>query len=122
MLCYIRGASNGGAVCSPHYCGCSTLCWRGHLRSQGLKGFHLSSCAPSLPQLGSYCLSEPHCGSDAFALSTRADKVADHWVLNGQKTWITNAEHAGLFIVMANADFSKVPCICMCVIQVYGLM
>jgi short/branched chain acyl-CoA dehydrogenase len=57
--------------------------------------------------VGSYCLSESHCGSDAFALTSRADKAGDHWVLNGQKAWISNAEHAGLYIVMANADFSK---------------
>ena len=63
-----------------------------------------------LSQLGSYCLSEPQCGSDAFALTTRADKAGEHWVLNGQKAWISNAEHAGLFIVMANVDFSKVQC------------
>lgn len=59
-------------------------------------------------QVGSYCLSEPHCGSDAFALTSRAEKAGDQWVLNGQKAWITNAEHAGLYIVMANIDFSKV--------------
>ena len=31
-------------------------------------------------------------------------------MLNGEKMWITNAEHAGVFIVMANIDFSKVGC------------
>lgn len=65
-------------------------------------------CCCFCRQLGSYCLSEPGCGSDAFALTTRADKAGDEWILNGQKAWITNAEHAGLFIVMANTDFSKV--------------
>ena len=58
-------------------------------------------------QVGSYCLSEPDYGSDAFGLTTRAEKDGDHWILDGQKAWITNAEHAGLFIVMANVDFSK---------------
>lgn len=60
------------------------------------------------PQVGCYCLSEPSCGSDAFALKTKADKQGEHYVLNGEKCWITNAEHAGLFLVMANTDFSKV--------------
>ena len=73
-------------------------------------------CVSHCPQVGSYCLSEPGCGADAFALTTRADKVADHWMLNGQKAWITSAEHAGLFIVMANVDFSQVHseqlCVC----------
>ncbi|XP_065919576.1 short/branched chain specific acyl-CoA dehydrogenase, mitochondrial-like [Dysidea avara] len=57
--------------------------------------------------VGCYCLSEPSCGSDAFALQTRADKQGEHYVINGQKSWITNAEHAGLFLVMANIDLSK---------------
>ncbi|KAI6655866.1 Short/branched chain specific acyl-CoA dehydrogenase, mitochondrial [Oopsacas minuta] len=57
--------------------------------------------------VGSFCLSEADCGSDAFALKTRADKKGDTYVLNGSKAWITNAEHAGLFLVMANVDFSK---------------
>ena len=53
-------------------------------------------------------MSEPSCGSDAFALKTKADKQGEHYILNGEKCWITNAEHAGLFLVMANIDFSKV--------------
>eukprot|EP00731_Ephydatia_muelleri_P020430 Em0013g157a len=65
-----------------------------------------------LPQLvkkavGSYCLSEPSCGSDAFALKTSAKKQGEYYILNGQKAWITNAEHASVFIVMANCDFSQ---------------
>lgn len=59
-------------------------------------------------QVGCYCLSEPSCGSDAFALKTKADKQGEYYILNGEKCWITNAEHAGLFLVMANIDFSKV--------------
>jgi len=41
-------------------------------------------------------------------LRTSAKKEGDCWILNGEKAWITNAEHAGFFIVMANIDFSKV--------------
>ena len=37
-----------------------------------------------------------------------AKEDGDHWILNGEKLWITNAEHAGVFIVHANCDFSKV--------------
>ena len=61
-----------------------------------------------LIQVGSYCLSEPSCGSDAFALKTSAKKQGEYFILNGQKAWITNAEHASVFIVMANCDFSQV--------------
>ena len=62
----------------------------------------------SLHQLGSYCLSEASCGADAFALKTSAKKDGEYWLLNGEKMWITNAIHAGVFIVMANIDFDKV--------------
>ncbi|MDE1177097.1 MAG: acyl-CoA dehydrogenase [Edaphobacter sp.] len=54
--------------------------------------------------IGAYALSEAASGSDAFALETRAVKVDDTWVLNGQKLWITNAKEAGLFIVFATID------------------
>jgi butyryl-CoA dehydrogenase len=52
--------------------------------------------------LGSYCLTEPGSGSDAGAMQTRAVREGDQWVLNGQKIFITNANHASLFIVFAN--------------------
>jgi len=55
-------------------------------------------------KVGSYCLSESSSGSDAFALKTRAEKKGDHYILNGQKLWITNANEAGVFIVMANLN------------------
>lgn len=58
--------------------------------------------------LGSFCLSESGSGSDAFAMSTRAEKQADgSFVLNGSKMWISNAKEAGLFLIFANADPSK---------------
>lgn len=50
-----------------------------------------------------YCLTEPGSGSDALAAKTRADLSADgkHYVLNGQKMWISNAGFADVFIVFA---------------------
>src|SRR4029079_11657316 len=54
--------------------------------------------------VGAYALSEAGSGSDAFALGTRAQDNGDHWKLNGQKLWITNAAEAGVFIVFANAN------------------
>lgn len=53
------------------------------------------------PQLGCFCLSEPNAGSDAFALTTRAEDKGDHWLINGNKMWITNSGEAGLFLVRA---------------------
>ncbi|MEO8037044.1 MAG: acyl-CoA dehydrogenase [Acidobacteriota bacterium] len=54
--------------------------------------------------VGAYALSEAGSGSDAFALATRAEDKGDHWMLTGQKLWITNAAEAGIFIVFANAN------------------
>ena len=59
-----------------------------------------------------YCLSEPQAGSDAQALRTRAELSADgkHWILNGQKMWITNGGFADLFVVFAKVDGDKISC------------
>ncbi|KAL9115938.1 MAG: hypothetical protein Q9227_000306 [Pyrenula ochraceoflavens] len=54
--------------------------------------------------VGSFCLSEPASGSDAFALRTRAIKTSDSYIINGSKMWITNSLEAGLFIVFANLN------------------
>lgn len=51
--------------------------------------------------LGSWCLSEPNCGTDAAALTCRAEKSSAGWVLSGQKLWVTNGKRAGLYLVMA---------------------
>jgi butyryl-CoA dehydrogenase/short/branched chain acyl-CoA dehydrogenase len=57
--------------------------------------------------VGAYALSEAGSGSDAFALRCRAEDKGDHWVLNGNKLWITNGNEAGLFVLFANVDPSK---------------
>ncbi len=59
--------------------------------------------------IGAYCLSEPQAGSDALAVKTRADLSADgtHYVLNGQKMWITNGGGADLYTVFAKIDGAK---------------
>jgi len=46
-------------------------------------------------------MTEPDTGSDAYALRTSAQKDGDAWVLNGQKTFVTNAPVADLFVVYA---------------------
>ncbi len=54
--------------------------------------------------VAAYALSEAGSGSDAFAMTTRAEDRGDHFLLNGRKLWITNAAEAGLFLLFANAN------------------
>ena len=55
----------------------------------------------TMEALASYCLTEPSAGSDAAALKTRAVREGDHYVLDGQKQFISGAGVAGLYVVMA---------------------
>ena len=55
-------------------------------------------------QLGAFCLTEPQAGSDASAIRTRAERVGNHWVLNGTKQFITSGENADLAIAFAVTD------------------
>jgi butyryl-CoA dehydrogenase/short/branched chain acyl-CoA dehydrogenase len=57
--------------------------------------------------VGAYSLSEPHSGSDAFALRTRAVLARDGYRLTGRKQWTTNGAEAGLYIVFATVDPDK---------------
>ncbi|MFJ7250677.1 acyl-CoA dehydrogenase family protein [Kitasatospora sp. NPDC098652] len=52
-------------------------------------------------QLGSYCLTEPGAGSDAAALTTRAVRAGDQWVLDGVKQFISGAGTSQVYVVMA---------------------
>lgn len=56
--------------------------------------------------LGAYCLSEPHCGSDAAALTTRAQLVGDDYVVSGVKAWITHAGVADFYNLMVRTGDS----------------
>uniref|UniRef100_A0A0N4ZJV3 Short/branched chain specific acyl-CoA dehydrogenase, mitochondrial n=1 Tax=Parastrongyloides trichosuri TaxID=131310 RepID=A0A0N4ZJV3_PARTI len=57
--------------------------------------------------VGAFCLTEPSSGSDAFALKATAKADGDDYIINGSKMWITNAQYANFFLVMANADPSN---------------
>lgn len=55
----------------------------------------------SMEHLASYCLTEPGAGSDAAALKTRAVRDGDHYVLEGQKQFISGAGVSDIYVVMA---------------------
>jgi len=52
-------------------------------------------------KIAAFALTEQNAGSDAFNLRTKAELDGDHWVLNGEKLWITNAPFADIFSVFA---------------------
>ena len=54
--------------------------------------------------IAAYCLTEPGAGSDAAAVATTAVRDGDHWVINGNKLWITNGGIADFFTVFAKTD------------------
>jgi alkylation response protein AidB-like acyl-CoA dehydrogenase len=56
--------------------------------------------------LAAHGMSEPGSGSDAFALNTKAELRGDRYILNGSKTFVTNAPVAGVFVVFATTDKS----------------
>ena len=55
-------------------------------------------------KIASFCLTEPGNGSDAGGLKTSLKEGGDHWILHGEKMWITNAGYADLFVVYATVD------------------
>jgi alkylation response protein AidB-like acyl-CoA dehydrogenase len=57
--------------------------------------------------LGAYCLSEAGSGSDAAALTTRARREGDEYVLDGTKAWVTHAGEADFYVVMARTGEHK---------------
>jgi alkylation response protein AidB-like acyl-CoA dehydrogenase len=63
----------------------------------------------SAEMVAAYCLSEPQAGSDALAARTRADLSPDgkHYILNGQKMWITNGGGADLYTIFAKVGGEK---------------
>ncbi len=59
--------------------------------------------------VGALAMSEPNAGSDVVAMTTRADRKGDRFVLNGAKMWITNGPVADTLVVYAKTDLSAGP-------------
>jgi alkylation response protein AidB-like acyl-CoA dehydrogenase len=54
--------------------------------------------------LGAFALTEPHAGSDAASIKTRAELRGDRYLIRGQKIWITHGGEADVYIVMAATE------------------
>jgi glutaryl-CoA dehydrogenase (non-decarboxylating) len=57
--------------------------------------------------IGAFAITEPDAGSDVMAMSSTAQDHGDHWLLNGSKTWISNADVADVVIYYAYTDREK---------------
>ncbi len=57
--------------------------------------------------IGGFGITEPDAGSDVMAMASTAEDKGDHWLLNGSKTWISNANIADVIIYYAYTDASK---------------
>ena len=57
--------------------------------------------------VGAHGITEPDSGSDTFAMKTRAERRGDGYVLNGTKTFVTNAPVGDLFVVFATVNRSR---------------
>ncbi|MCE5281069.1 MAG: acyl-CoA dehydrogenase family protein [Deltaproteobacteria bacterium] len=60
----------------------------------------------SAETLGAFAITEPQAGSDVMAIKSTAEDKGDHWLLNGTKTWISNATVGGINIYYAYTDRS----------------
>ncbi len=56
--------------------------------------------------VGALAMSEPGAGSDVVSMQLRADKKGDHYVLNGNKMWITNGPDANTYVIYAKTDIN----------------
>ena len=61
----------------------------------------------SAEYVGAFAMTEPDAGSDVMAIKSKAEDKGDHWLLNGSKTWISNADVADAIIYYAYTDRSK---------------
>jgi len=61
----------------------------------------------SAEYLGGFAITEPNAGSDVMSMRSTAVDKGDYWLLNGQKTWISNAPIADVIIFYAYTDRSK---------------
>ena len=57
--------------------------------------------------MGGFAMTEPDAGSDVMDIKSRAEDSGEHWLLNGSKTWISNADIADVMVYYAYSDRSQ---------------
>ncbi|WP_300670559.1 acyl-CoA dehydrogenase family protein [Soonwooa sp.] len=104
---YLSGATGSLATAFGAHTGIGTLPTLLY-GSEALKSKYLPDLAAGA-KFGAYCLTEPDAGSDANSGKTRATLSADgkHYIINGQKMWISNAGFADTFTLFAKIDDDK---------------
>ncbi|MCX5906123.1 MAG: acyl-CoA dehydrogenase family protein [Deltaproteobacteria bacterium] len=75
-----------------------------HFGNKDLRFRHVPRICSGEYASGAFALTEPMAGSDPSAMQSTAVRDGDSYVLNGSKIFITNAEHAGVFVTWAKAD------------------
>jgi acyl-CoA dehydrogenase len=88
---------NGGAAHAQMYI-MNTLLRYG---SESQKKEYLPKIANGELRLQAFGVSEPTSGTDTLSLKTRADRVGDEYIVNGQKIWTSRAEHSDLMLLLA---------------------
>ena len=74
-----------------------------HYGSEELKKKYIPKLV-SAEHVGAFAMTEPNAGSDVMSMKSTAEDKGDHWLLNGSKTWISNASVADTIIYYAYTD------------------
>lgn len=99
-----KSCGTTGVIVSAHTSLCATPIYEWGTEEQKQK--YLVPLAKG-EKLGAFGLTEPNAGTDAAGQQTRAVDMGDHWVLNGSKIFITNADYADVYVIMAMTDKSQ---------------
>lgn len=99
----VMAGASAGFVLST---GASILLFGNNVLEHGTEEQKMKYLPPvfSGEKIGCWGLTEPGAGSDALGITTRAVKDGDHYIINGQKTFITNAPTADYFIVLTRTS------------------
>jgi butyryl-CoA dehydrogenase len=99
-----KACGTTGVIVSAHTSLCATPIYEWGTEDQKQK--YLVPLAKG-EKLGAFGLTEPNAGTDAAGQQTRAVDMGDHWLLNGSKIFITNADYADVYVIMAMTDKSQ---------------